>query len=445
MAITNSLQQAPQLPRTTFASFMLKGGQIVLQIALVVLLVRLLGAETYGQYAFLVALALTLTAPAGAAVHAAATRYAVVYAEQGQWSLLRGFGQRLIAWTLLYGAGAAFVVFALGMLGVGVPNMADTVASVVLLALFVVLLPLLRLASGLLRGRHRVLLAQVGDILLRPAGQVLVLALLTVGLGSAAIGLDAALLSLLIATLAALVFSLVVLQRQIPPEVRAAPPRTENRQWLRSLFPISVTGGLLVVNAQVDTLMVGALASDAETGLYKIAAQASTLTAFALQAFTPVYAPLVARLNVRRDYTEIQRTVARASLAILLITLLPAALLMAMGDRLLVIAFGPEFAGAHLALAILCVGQLINAGCGFTGVILEMTGRERDATLGVAMGLLTNVLLNAALIPSFGIVGAAVATASGLVVWNLMLVWAIHRRLGISVTALAALMPRKAV
>jgi hypothetical protein len=35
-----------------------------------------------------------------------------------------------------------------------------------------------------------------------------------------------------------------------------------------------------------------------------------------------------------------------------------------------------------------------------------------------------------------------VATAAGLLVWNLMLVWAIRRRLGIRVTALAALVPR---
>jgi O-antigen/teichoic acid export membrane protein len=106
------------------------------------------------------------------------------------------------------------------------------------------------------------------------------------------------------------------------------------------------------------------------------------------------------------------------------------------------VALGPEFADAHVALAILCVGQLVNAGCGFTGVILEMTGRELDATIGVATGLFTNIVLNAALIPGFGISGAAVATAAGLLVWNLMLVWAIRRRLGIRVTALAALVPR---
>jgi O-antigen/teichoic acid export membrane protein len=40
--------------------------------------------------------------------------------------------------------------------------------------------------------------------------------------------------------------------------------------------------------------------------------------------------------------------------------------------------------------------------------------------------------LNLFLIPLWGITGAAVATATGLVTWNVLLWWAVRKRLGIN-------------
>ena len=47
-----------------------------------------------------------------------------------------------------------------------------------------------------------------------------------------------------------------------------------------------------------------------------------------------------------------------------------------------------------------------------------------------------NLVLNLLLIPAFGIVGAAVASAISLISWNLILAVLVYRRLGIHSTAL---------
>jgi O-antigen/teichoic acid export membrane protein len=135
------------------------------------------------------------------------------------------------------------------------------------------------------------------------------------------------------------------------------------------------------------------------------------------------------------DHARLQRQIGRATGLIFLISLLPTALFVAFGAHILAGVFGPAYATGHLPFAILCLAQLGNVACGFTGLLLEMTGRERDATAGVAGGVLTNLVLNLVLIPPYGMAGAAVATAVGLLVWNMLLVVSIRRRLNINATA----------
>ena len=72
---------------------------------------------------------------------------------------------------------------------------------------------------------------------------------------------------------------------------------------------------------------------------------------------------------------------------------------------------------------------------GSVGIILNMTGHERYAASGAAVGALSNIFLNVLLIPRFGISGAATATAISLAVWNLLLVWWVYKHVGILSTA----------
>jgi O-antigen/teichoic acid export membrane protein len=72
-----------------------------------------------------------------------------------------------------------------------------------------------------------------------------------------------------------------------------------------------------------------------------------------------------------------------------------------------------------------------------------MTGHEHFAARGFGLGAASNLLLNAVLIPPFGIVGAAVATSTSLVVWNVMLAIYVYRLLGLHSTALGVIRLRR--
>jgi len=98
--------------------------------------------------------------------------------------------------------------------------------------------------------------------------------------------------------------------------------------------------------------------------------------------------------------------------------------------------FGKEFIKGTSALIILSAGQFINSASGSVGYFLVMTGYERDTVVGIGLSAALNVALNALLIPRWGIEGAAVATSSSMVLWNLLLAIRVYKRLGLDSTAL---------
>lgn len=100
--------------------------------------------------------------------------------------------------------------------------------------------------------------------------------------------------------------------------------------------------------------------------------------------------------------------------------------------------FGSEFTRGAVALAILSAAQLVNAFTGPANSLLNMTGHEVDQLKAMTVGVLINIVLNALLIPHWDIVGAAVATGTSLIVWNVLLVALAGQRLHIYPTAISA-------
>ncbi|MEA3643989.1 MAG: polysaccharide biosynthesis C-terminal domain-containing protein [Lamprobacter sp.] len=81
-------------------------------------------------------------------------------------------------------------------------------------------------------------------------------------------------------------------------------------------------------------------------------------------------------------------------------------------------------------LRILALEQLVNVATGSVGYLLSMTGHERllrNNVLAAAVVALDGALV---LIPAFGLIGTAVATATGIAIQNLLCVWQVRRVLG---------------
>jgi O-antigen/teichoic acid export membrane protein len=107
------------------------------------------------------------------------------------------------------------------------------------------------------------------------------------------------------------------------------------------------------------------------------------------------------RDRLRANLVLITRWVASVAVPITAITLVL--------RRDLLSLYGPGFHSGETALAVLALGQMVNATMGLPGWILLVSGRSRLLLLNNAVGAVVNVGVGLALIPRLGLVGTAIS------------------------------------
>ncbi len=425
-----------QLTQAAIGSALLTLSSKLLMLLTSVILARWMGAEGYGVYATAMALVALLSVPTALGLPTLTVRLMATYRLQEQWNLMRGYltrsTQAVFLLSLLIAASASGVIILLG------DRFEFANQPVFLLALALIpLMGLNALRSAALRGLHRVVLGQLPESLIMPG---LFLALIggwaLVDGNSDVLVPQFAILARLLAVTVAFLLGSWFLLRHLPLALRAVKPSYELKTWARSAAPLLLIGGLSIVTTQTDVLMLAAIQGAESAGIYQAAARGAELVALSLTAINMAIQPTISRLHAAGEMQHLQRVVTKAARATLMLALPAALVLILLARQILGVVFGTEYEVGASCLAILCAGQLINSGAGSVGLILNMTGHERDSAFGLGIGALTNVTLNAALIPMWGIAGAALATALSLIAWNVVLALRVYQRLGLDSTAL---------
>jgi len=180
----------------------------------------------------------------------------------------------------------------------------------------------------------------------------------------------------------------------------------------------------------LNTLLIGALRSTKEAGVYAASTRYLAMAAMAAVAIRQVLAPKLSELLARRS-TE------RASAAFQTTTSWMVALnwpiylaLLTFGPVLLAV-FGRDFAGGEVVLVVLSATMLLATAVGPVDVVLLMGGRSAWNLVNTLVALAANLALNFALTPRYGLAGAAVAFAAGILLNNLLPLVQVWRSMGL--------------
>ncbi|MBK8952182.1 MAG: polysaccharide biosynthesis C-terminal domain-containing protein [Chitinophagaceae bacterium] len=151
-----------------------------------------------------------------------------------------------------------------------------------------------------------------------------------------------------------------------------------------------------------------------------------------------IISPLIAQYFANGEMDRLQNLVTRTSRLVFFISL-PLAIIIMLFSRPFMSFFDADLYNGHLALLILCAGQIVNVVCGSVGLVLLMTGHQRYSILSVIIAVLLNAGLNLALIPKFGLTGTAIATATSMIAWNIMMYIFALKKIKINTFALVKL------
>jgi O-antigen/teichoic acid export membrane protein len=411
-------------------SFAIKVVYAGLTFLTTMLLARWLGAAEYGVYAFAYSLLMLVTIPTQAGLPNLVVRETARGMVLGRPDLVQGVWR----WSGRVVGALSLALLALASLAILLwrGRLSNTQGLTLVWALALVpLMALGNLRGAALRGLKCIVAGQLPEFAVRPA----LFALLLVGVSLlAGRGLTAPMAMALHVSAALIAFlaGAWMLWQNTPVSVRQVIPASEGRVWLMSSMLFALIAGFQVINNELSTVMLGLFEPSEQAGIFRVAVQVSTLASFGLQAVNLVVAPRFADLYAQGKMASLQRLATGSARIVLGFNLILTALFVFAGKPFFSLLFGPDFAASYSPMLILLVGQMANSAAGSVGFLLNMTGHERDTAQGMASAAIINIALNLLLIPLWGIVGAAAATAVSMTVWNVLLWWKVRIKLGIN-------------
>jgi len=252
------------------------------------------------------------------------------------------------------------------------------------------------------------------DLALPAINLVLVSVLYALG-----VGLVGYVLAALVSYLVALGLMVAFLYR-LYPELRreASVSMQELRRLVGIAWPIWLASLATALINRIDRVILPVFRPVADVGVYQAAAQFSALFPIILSVFTLAYTPILAA-GFKQGAAQQLNTLYRVSTKWGIYLSLPAfvVLFLAPGP-LLAAVYGSSFAAGERVLQVLMIGQLINVCTGSSNMTLVMTGLEGWLARISWVALLVSLVLNMALIPALGTIGAAVAASTGQAVLN---------------------------
>jgi len=178
--------------------------------------------------------------------------------------------------------------------------------------------------------------------------------------------------------------------------------------------------------------LLGIWGTPADAGVFGAATRVSMLVTFFLVAVNTVIAPKFAELHATGEIAMIGRLARRFALMITLAASPLFLVLIFAGDWVMGL-FGPDFVRGGTALAILALGQAVNTMTGSVGYLLMMTGHERDIRNASIVAFILMAGCAVLLIPGYGLIGAAIASAVAIAYTNIWASFVVFRELKIIV------------
>ena len=397
-----------------------------------IILARTLGPESFGQYAFVMALLPLLSLPVAGGVPQVLTREVAGYSYAGQWSLYRGVVRGAHIWVLSISLMVVAVYFAGGPLAGWIPSEGRWA----LLGIIILMVPfngLNAVRNGTIKGLGFPGQAEMPSQLLQP---FIILAAYCALAGIGGLTPKTAVWAQVFGGALTFVFATVLFYKIRPKTSLSHPPVYETKKWAVALFPFTLIVLVNTFNTQVGIVLLGFLGTDEAVAAMRVGERGAQFVALSLGLVNAVISPHIVNAYRDGDLKKLQQLSRQSARGAFIIALPIGLILILAGKPLIGLAFGEEFTAiSYLPLIILVAGQLVNVFFGSVGQFLSMSGHEKDTLKGQVLALVVNVTACAILIPLYGAVGAAAGVSIGIITWNSMLGILVFKRLRIRPTA----------
>ena len=174
------------------------------------------------------------------------------------------------------------------------------------------------------------------------------------------------------------------------------------------------------LGSNIDMLLLGALTSPSQVGLYRAASRILAITRMPFQPIAPALQAEYSKYWYSSDGAALRHTARRFTILALALAVSGYLLLLAFHRPIINIMLGEEFADSARLLIIMIPGALVFTSITALYILPAATGRAIPSLVWhlAALAVQTSILLF--LLPQYGAVGAAWANTSYFLVWGVV-------------------------
>lgn len=184
-----------------------------------------------------------------------------------------------------------------------------------------------------------------------------------------------------------------------------------------------------------DTLILTYSGTLSEVGIYNVVLPSALILLYFGRAVSSIAFPMSSELWARKDMKRLREGV-RIIQKYSFVVMVPIIFTLVIYSRFFItLFFGREYASGTLAFQILLVGMLLFTVAMVNNSIISAIGKPKTVAGITISAAILNVILNLVLIPSFGILGAALATTLSYTLILIISTYMINKNLQIKFPA----------
>lgn len=181
------------------------------------------------------------------------------------------------------------------------------------------------------------------------------------------------------------------------------------KKLLKQSYHYLISGLIAILYSKIDQIMLGDMLDKASVGLYSAALTIASLWGMIPSAFIQSVSPILYK-NAQTDRGMFLKRLKQSYAGIWFLNVCWSLAISLFSYWVVLLLYGAEYMGARKALIIVVWYSGISSLGSLTQVYLATENKNKYINYFALAGLVTDVVLNALLIPHFGITGAAVAT-----------------------------------
>lgn len=182
-----------------------------------------------------------------------------------------------------------------------------------------------------------------------------------------------------------------------------------SRGILSKSYHFILSGMMVAVYGQMDRVMLKSMIDESSVGYYSAAASITSMWTFILSAIIESTKPVILE-KYGQDTQTFHRYLVRLYGAIMYISLAAAAGIFLLSKPIICLLYGEAYLDARGALCILCWDTAFSYLGVARSIWMVPNGKQKYEKYIAASGAACNLILNAVMIPLWGVNGAAIAT-----------------------------------